>query len=323
MDENTIYRYTKSFNRSLNKSKSISSNFNSFLANSQSVDDTDYSSDDDIHQNSRSDGDKDNDEDNEDEVKIPKIIMQTWKDKNVPRKWRKSPESIREFMKDWQYVLMTDEDNRKFVQEHFPGFLPYYDAFEYNIQRVDAIRYMWLYIHGGIYMDLDFVLMKPLDNLFKEITNAEVYLVSSGNIGVYITNSFMASKPRCGLWLEVIERMKRTLAWYYVGKHMKVMNTTGPIMLTHVVTNSSYPYIRLPKAQINPCSVCDLRCPLGDTYLRPLEGSSWTGIDTTVYNYFMCNWKPVTIFVVLILVFIILWLLLKYSYCYFSNKNSL
>ena len=161
-------------------------------------------------------------------------------------------------------------------------------------------------------MDLDFVVLKPLDDLFKKIMNADVYLVSSGNIGVYITNSFMASKPRCGLWLRVIEEMKKPLPWFYMGKHMRVMNTTGPMMLTHVVTNSTYLYIRLPKAKINPCSVCDLGCTLGDTYLRQLEGSSWTSFDTMTYEYFMCNWKSVSIFITVLIVFIIIWIILKF-----------
>lgn len=320
MDQSTIYKYNKHSkeNELLYSNTSISSDDN----NSYDINYNNHSSikieykfkSSNIHhiESNNISNIEHKTEDPKDDVKIPRIIMQTWKDHNIPKKWRESSQSIQEHMKDWKYVLMTDEDNRNFVKDHFPEFLSYYDGFEYNIQRVDAIRYMWLYIHGGIYMDLDFVVLKPLDDLFKDITNAEIYLVSSGNIGVYITNSFMAAKPKCKLWLDVIERMKKPLPWFYLGKHMRVMNTTGPIMLTHVVTNSSYPYIRLPKAKINPCSVCDLRCPLGDTYLRPLEGSSWVGYDTAVYNYFMCNWKPVSIFVVILVVFILLWIIIKF-----------
>ena len=49
-------------------------------------------------------------------VVIPKIIMQTWKNTQVPDHWKRSPESIKQHMSDWQYVLMTDDDNRKFVE---------------------------------------------------------------------------------------------------------------------------------------------------------------------------------------------------------------
>ena len=129
----------------------------------------------------------------DDTIKIPKIIMQTWKTQNVPLHWRASQESIQRLMPDWQYVLMTDKDNREFVKTHFPDFLPYYDRFEYPIQRADAVRYCWLAIHGGIYLDLDIELLKPLDPLFT--SDNDVYLVSSGELSSHITNSFMASKP--------------------------------------------------------------------------------------------------------------------------------
>ena len=44
-------------------------------------------------------------------ARLPKIIMQTWKNKDLPEKWKKSPLSITKYMPDWEYVLMTDEDN--------------------------------------------------------------------------------------------------------------------------------------------------------------------------------------------------------------------
>jgi len=106
--------------------------------------------------------------DNANKVKIPLIIMQTWKNDSIPLHWRPSKEGILKNMPHWKYILMTDEDNRKFCEKHFPDFLPYYDAFEYPIMRADAIRYMHLYIHGGLYIDLDIEVKKALDPLFYE-----------------------------------------------------------------------------------------------------------------------------------------------------------
>lgn len=247
--------------------------------------------------------------DNKYEVCIPKIIMQTWKNRDIPEKWKTSPESIKKYMPDWEYVLMTDEDNRNFVRKHFPDFLPYYDNFKHDIQRADAIRYMWLYVNGGIYMDLDYEMRYPLDKLFTG--DSEVFLVSSGNIGSYVTNSFMASKPKCKLWLEMIEAMKQKPSWYYIGKHIEVMNTTGPVMLTHVIKKSKTIYTMIPGKYINPCSVCNLNCDISESYLKPLEGSSWVSYDTKLYNFFMCNWKRVAalIFILLILLLLIMFVI--------------
>lgn len=252
---------------------------------------------------------------------LPKIIMQTWKDNRVPLRWHSSVESVKRFMPDWKHVLMTDDDNREFVKKHFPEFLLYYDRFEYPIQRADAIRYCWLAIHGGIYMDLDMEILKPLDDLFtghhyltSGITNQahhELYLVSSGNIGSVITNSFMASTAGHPLWFKVIEAMKKPLPWWYLGKHWIVMNSTGPVMLNSVVKRSKYIYAALPNRSIMPCSVCDSICQVQDAYIKPLEGSSWVSFDSIIYNFLLCNWKKIVLTIVVLIVVVLLYLGMK------------
>jgi inositol phosphorylceramide mannosyltransferase catalytic subunit len=239
-----------------------------------------------------------------DRVKIPKIIMQTWKNNDVPDKWKVSPESIKRKMPGWKYVLMTDEDNRNFVKKYFPDFLSYYDGFTHNIQRADAIRYMWLYINGGIYIDLDFEVKHRLDSLFY--TDAEAYFVCSGNIGSYITNSFMASKPGAKIWLEMIEYMKKPLDWYCRGKHFEVMVSTGPIMVNHVVKKSKYVFAMLPSKLVMPNSVCDIKRKVPGAYLQPLEGSSWISYDTKIYNFLLCKWKKLLIFLVILIILLLI-----------------
>ena len=252
----------------------------------------------------------------DEKVKIPKIIMQTWKNDNIPVKWKESPESIKKHMKGWKYVLMTDEDNRNFVKKFFPDFLPYYDGFDYNIQRVDAIRYMWLAINGGIYLDLDIIVEKPLDDLFYNDNDA--YFVNSSNIGSVITNSIMAGKPNVKIWYDMIEYMKRKKPWWAIGKHLHVMNTTGPIALNNVVKKYDRVCSLLPSKLLTPCSICDIdRCIAYNTYLKPIHGSSWLEIDGKIYNFFLCNWKILLFFIIIIIIMIVIYYIIKkYINCY-------
>ena len=246
------------------------------------------------------------------DVKIPKIFFQTCWSHDIPPKWQSSPESIKKMMPSWKYVLMDDDENREFVKKHFPDFLPYYDAFPYNIQRCDAVRYMFLYVHGGIYMDLDFEILYPLDELFT--SDAQVYLVKSGNVGSYHTNSFMASKPGCKLWLEVIEEMKKPLPFYIVGKHFTTMSSSGPLMLSRVVNKTGTVVSNLPAKYIMPCNVCNINCSTCESYLKPLEGSSWTAWDTTFLNFWLCNWKKVVSFLfLLLLLLLVAYIVRKYG----------
>lgn len=243
-------------------------------------------------------------------IGIPKIIMQTWKNHVVPDEWKESPESIKKCMPDWEYVLMTDEMNRNFVLTHFPDFLPYYDGFEYPIQRADAIRYMWLYIKGGVYMDLDNIVKKNLSPLFK--SDCDAYFVRSGNVSIVYTNAFMASKPGCKIWLQCIEAMKQPLSWYNIGRHLKVMNSTGPLMLSSVLSSTKEVFANLPPELFMPCSICETTCsPNSDVYVQNSFGQSWCGVDSHLYNFTLCYWRKVLLIVFIILVLLLIFWILR------------
>jgi len=250
---------------------------------------------------------------NETSCRIPKIFMQTWKNSEIPERWISSSESVKDKMNEWDYRLMTDEMNREFVKANFSDFLETYDNFKYPIQRADAIRYMWLYINGGVYMDLDIVLIKCLEEFFT--SDSEVYLVRSGNFGSYYTNALMASKPRSNFWLECLEEIKRSIrdpSPLWIGRHFHVMNTTGPMMLTRVANQTGSVFGILPSRLLIPCSLCDLPCHHpDDAYAYAIPGSSWITWDTLIYNFFFCHWKTVVsiiiVFIIIVLIFLLAW----------------
>ncbi|GAA5483824.1 glycosyltransferase [Haloferula sargassicola] len=105
-----------------------------------------------------------------DRVLIPKVIHQTWKDHSIPEDFRK--EWIDSWMEKngpngWEYRFWTDEDLLALVEEEFPEFIDCYLDYDQPIKRVDAARYLILKRHGGLYVDLDFVCLKPFDDLLK------------------------------------------------------------------------------------------------------------------------------------------------------------
>lgn len=246
-------------------------------------------------------------------VKIPLIVMQTWKDKNIPAHWKSSQNAIRNIMPHWKYVLMTDEDNRNFCAKHFPDFLPIYDSFEYGIMRADAIRYMWLYINGGLYLDLDIEVTKPFDDLFYE--DHDIYGVRSGNYKKFYTNAIMASKPRVPFWLKCIEDMKVPYRTWQIGKHLKVMRTTGPLMLSKMLIDHEPDIGQMPAELLTACTVCDPKpCNIKSGYAKTLEGSSWVAWDTKVYTFCACNsGKIMVVLLSIILVLIFVYILYRRS----------
>lgn len=241
---------------------------------------------------------------------IPKEIFQTWKTRDVPEHWMESQLSIIRHLPDWKYTLYTDEDNREFVKTHFPDFLSYYDAFPYNIQRADAIRYMYLYVNGGVYMDLDIALQKPIDELLGD---EDFYLVPSGNISSHFTNSFMISKPKVSFWLDVIDEMKKPVGITNLTKHFIVMNSTGPLMLTRVAKKYGKKFGYLPVKSIMPCNACNVEnCNMENAYTKNLIGQSWCSIDSKMLNFLMCNWRKLVLMSSLFIITFFIFILLKY-----------
>ncbi len=232
------------------------------------------------------------------EVCIPKIIHQTYISiDKLPEQWKKTPESWQVNNPEWKYVFWSDKKCRKLVKRKFLWFLDIYDNYEYNIQRADAIRYMIMYSYGGIYVDCDIACLKGIDDLFME--NSDVYLINTPTANDdTVTNCLMASKAKSNFWFELMkEMMNRALypSVLWIGKHWKVMNTTGPFLVNYMYNQKKdhYKFHLLSQINLLPpcCNICSNK-PCSDhmSYVKLLEGSSWINIDGQIYNLILCNW---------------------------------
>jgi hypothetical protein len=110
---------------------------------------------------------------------IPKIIHQIWIGPNkCPDKWidtfridyiKKNPE--------YQYILWN-EDNIDPLFSDFPLYRIIYDLeYTYN-GKSDILRYLILYIYGGIYLDSDSVWIneKSFDTLLEQVNESNVFV---------------------------------------------------------------------------------------------------------------------------------------------------
>jgi mannosyltransferase OCH1-like enzyme len=243
-------------------------------------------------------------------MRIPRIIHQTWKSNQLSTEFRESLISWKRQHPDWQYILWTDEMNRNLIASYFAWFLPFYDNYEYNIQRADVVRYFILYKYGGIYVDLDVLSRQSLDKLFTELDkyNDVVALVSSGNLSSYASNWLMISTALNSFWIEVwkmlIDSYNNKNCWWCIGKHFKVMYSTGPGMINRVVKNSKKNIVLLGE-QFNPCSVCDPKpCTCSNCYITHTTGQSWNAWDSLFLNAILCKWQYALFILVIIIILV-------------------
>lgn len=250
-------------------------------------------------------------------VKIPKKVFQVWVGnvENIPKSYKISLDSIQKYMvaNGWQYKLLQEPEISAFVAEHYADFFETFKNFEYDIQRADAIRPLWLKKHGGLYMDMDFELLAPIDSLF--LTENEVYLLPSSNtfkIGGTFTNAIMASVPGSTFWNLYIAHMRKPPKLSAIGKHLKVMSTTGPFALSKAVKKTTKPITILPNKLIAPCSTCDIKeCDFSNSLMRQLPGNSWHSLDSSIYNFLFCKFWVIVFFIIAIVLLVVMWRLFR------------
>ena len=82
---------------------------------------------------------------------ITRLLHQSWKTAHLPDRFESWSRSWCACFPDWTHVLWSDEDNERFVRDHYAWFLPRYRSFRRHIYRVDAVRYLYLHHFGGLY----------------------------------------------------------------------------------------------------------------------------------------------------------------------------
>lgn len=134
---------------------------------------------------------------------IPKILFQTYGDKNkIPHKVF---DNVSKFADGYKHEIFDDDECYQFILKNFD----YKTANKFltlttPAHKADLFRYCYLYINGGIYMDIKTELIKPINEIFTDEKN--LYTVLSIQKGT-IYNGIIASGPGRNIFLELIEFM--------------------------------------------------------------------------------------------------------------------
>lgn len=124
---------------------------------------------------------------------IEKNIFQSWHTKKLHPLVQQKINNFKQMNPDYTYFLYDDNDIDDFVNEHFNGEIAEcYNKLNIIVAKVDFWRYLVLYYHGGIYLDMDSNIEKPLDELIKEQDQA--IITAEGNPKLYVQWGLILSK---------------------------------------------------------------------------------------------------------------------------------
>lgn len=244
-----------------------------------------------------------------------KIIHQIWFDmgngNSPPDNYTKSWHQINT---EYTYNLWNETHARELIKTHYKFFLRYYDKYPYTIQRIDALRYFFLHRYGGFYCDTDFECLIPIRKIMKKYLK-DVYLVGSPNCVDFlfksISNSFMYSKPMNKFWKKVHQELISRFNNNYYIRHIQIMKTTGPSMLTDLYNKykDKFKVGLFPYQFFNPCSLCEDRCQKTvKMFTIHRNSGSWERLDSQFFKFILCNWK-----VLVYLIFIVIIICIKHN----------
>lgn len=169
-------------------------------------------------------------------MSIPKIIHQTWATAHLPEPLKSYRTSWIDLHPTYQFPLYTDADNDRLVAEHYPEFATAYHGLNRTIQKVDMVRWMYLHLFGGIYVDLDVECLKSIDGLLVGDTMFQEPPSNNLNQPMLVSNYVIVMDQHSPFAYHVLQNMPHPS---YGGCYrMQVCNSTGCGMLTSVYNNT-------------------------------------------------------------------------------------
>ena len=207
---------------------------------------------------------------------IPKIIHYCWFGKGPkPKLAMKCIESWKAFCSDYKIIEWNEEN---FDINQLPYVKEAYDNRKFAFVT-DYVRLYATYNYGGIYMDTDVEVIKPLDE----------FLVNRGFSGfesqTQIPTGIMAAEKGLPIIKELMD--------YYIDKHFvnpdgSFNTTTNVIIITELLSRCGF----LPNGKLQCISDFtlypqDFFCPLDDS-----TGKLYKTSNTATIHWFNKSWCP-------------------------------
>jgi hypothetical protein len=126
-------------------------------------------------------------------MSIPKTIVQTSRKK--PQQY--IVDMIRERSPGWEYKHFVDDEIMEFFADNpvpeFPNVIAKFFTFNYGEHRADLFRYYYLYVKGGVYIDMDAMIE---DNIETIIGDADFFTVNSNYFPGTVFQGFLGATPK-------------------------------------------------------------------------------------------------------------------------------
>jgi len=171
-------------------------------------------------------------------------IIQTWKSHEFPEHLYNLMNKMRSLNENAKHFLFLDNNIVGFIKTFFPKYYDFFISLKYKIQQIDFFRYLVIYYHGGLYLDLDMDIHRSFDTLdrTKCIFPVEIGGVNDPNmlIGNYAfyapaRHPFLKHIIECIVNGVMDENLINNAQENHTDprEHVYVYYTTGPELVTY------------------------------------------------------------------------------------------
>ena len=177
---------------------------------------------------------------------IPHVWHQTWQtglitgdappsagEPQVPEAFRDNVADLKALHPTWRHEFWGNARMEPLVREHFPQYWDAFAALPKVILQADVFRYMLLWVHGGVYADLDVLARKPHDALVDDCALLLPAETDETAAMPFVGQHLLGSCPRHEFWLDLLrEALDRPTE--EVRAYADPLEATGPKLVTRV-----------------------------------------------------------------------------------------
>lgn len=236
------------------------------------------------------------------DMNLPRIIHQTWKDAFPHAALGHCLDTFVFLNPEWERRFYTDADCLAWLGDRAPLFLQAYQSCKTGIHRADFFRILVLYFEGGVYADLDFECLRPLDELLARLPAGKtVYLTRDHPIHERIhfggramwMNDFMIAAPGDPLVGEILKWMLNSPPGS--SSAANAVMETGPGVISSVIEMLGGPEM-IPNLGIIPTPwvhpLPDMNCgfPEKPAYHHQIATRSWLEREVFAVHYWFHTW---------------------------------
>lgn len=173
---------------------------------------------------------------------IPKIVHQTWRSDSLPSIFQKINEANKKMNTAFEFKIWSHKpgppDIDEFIKKEYPDIYDIFNDAKYGVQKADIARIAILYHYGGVYIDLDILSLKKLeelvdfdsDNVYMALEPAEQTKRIFGSDKV-LCNAFIVTPPKHPLFKQALEEVKNLVKRHNTAVY-NVFNAFGADLIS-------------------------------------------------------------------------------------------